>query len=97
MLDKAGLQVNRIRFVSFEHDPYGWLQTMLNLVGLKQNRLTRILMQLDRPATNDLVHLISAGLLMLPSMLLALVSWFFGTGALIEVEAVSATLDGSEL
>jgi SAM-dependent methyltransferase len=87
LLAGAGLAVERISFVSFEHDPYGWIQTVLNLADRRSNRLTRLLMRLDRPDGWNLSHLALGGLIGVVAVPLALVSWVARRGALIEIVA----------
>lgn len=86
-LGQAGLVVRRICYTSFEHDPYGWLQTALNRLDTRQNRLTRLLMRLDGPDVANLAHLAVAVLLGPLAVVVALISWWFKRGAIIEVVA----------
>lgn len=89
--ERAGLRVIRTRFVSFEHDPYGWVQSTLNWMGFTQNLLTRILMGMDRGGAGLLTvvpMLLLAGVLVVPGILLSLCSWVAGAGAIMEVWAV---------
>jgi len=97
VLSKIGLQVNSLRFVSFEHDPYGWEQSILNLLGFKPNLLTKALMGIDRQAIlspGGLVMVLVGGLLLIPSFLIAMSSWLAGAGASFEVLAVKPMSDG---
>ena len=84
-LDLAGLSVSRIGFVSFEHDPYGWVQSILNKQFGNSNGLTRLLMRLDGMTLNGILAILIGGILVLPSLLLALLSWPFGKGAIMQV------------
>jgi SAM-dependent methyltransferase len=97
VLRQTGLTVNCIRFVSFEHDPYGWGQSVLNLLGFEQNLLTKVLMGMDRQALLSLAGLTMmfvGGLLLFPSLLLAVGSWLAGAGASVEILAVKPIPDG---
>lgn len=89
-MELAGLSVSNVRFSSLEHDPYGWLQSLLNQAGFKQNLLTRLLMGADRGRLAGLAKL-EMGLLSLcllgPCLLLALCSWISGAGAVVELRA----------
>lgn len=90
-LEHVGLHVERIDFVSPEHDPYGWLQSALNKFGFPQNLLLRWLSgegrgDLFKP-TGLLMVLITVFLAPL-AVLLALLSWIASKGALMEVRAV---------
>jgi 2-polyprenyl-3-methyl-5-hydroxy-6-metoxy-1,4-benzoquinol methylase len=91
LLDRTGFQVKQTRFVSFEHDPYGWEQSLLNQLGFEQNLLTRALMG-DRCrrllSPSGLAMMATGALIALPGMLLAWASWLAGTGAIMEVVAV---------
>jgi 2-polyprenyl-3-methyl-5-hydroxy-6-metoxy-1,4-benzoquinol methylase len=92
-LERAGLRVLRTRFVSFEHDPYGWVQSALNALGFEQNALTKYLMGTSRERTNSATlaaMLALSVLLIVPGVLLAVISWAAGAGAIMEVWAVKA-------
>jgi SAM-dependent methyltransferase len=84
---QAGLEVASVRFASLEHDPYGWLQSLLNRIGFRQNGLTRLLMGLDRPSVGGVAAALCAAVLLIPAVLLAAVSWLLRAGALMEVRA----------
>jgi SAM-dependent methyltransferase len=86
-LKTADLRVAGLSFVSVEHDPYGWVQSLLNGMGFRQNRLTRLLMKLDQPRVSDIGMGLVAGALLLPALVLALASWVMRSGALMEVRA----------
>jgi SAM-dependent methyltransferase len=91
ILELVGLTIHRIRFSSLEHDPYGWAQSFLNLLGFRQNLLTKALMGLDRRSVLSPAGFIMAfigSLLMIPSLLLAVSSWLAEAGALVEIQAV---------
>lgn len=90
LLAGAGLAIERVSCVSLEHDPYGWVQTLLNLVDRRSNRLTRLLMRLDRPDGWNLSHLALGGLIGAAAVPLAAVSWGARRGALIEIVARKA-------
>jgi len=86
--ERAGLRVESLSFRSFEHDPYGWIQSCLNVCG-NDNRLTRLLMRMTRFRPKDTVTLLAAGVLVLPAILLAMISWGMGRGALMEATLVA--------
>ncbi|MBU6449184.1 MAG: methyltransferase domain-containing protein [Rhodospirillales bacterium] len=89
----TGLEVQRISFESFEHDPYGWIQSTLNLLDPQPNRLTRLLMRLDSPDIMNLLHLFAACLLGPIAILAAMFSCAARRGAIIEVTcALRATV-----
>ena len=89
-LDTAGLRVERTSFASMEHDPYGWLQSALNVLGFRENALTRMLVGMDRP-TRSIPATLAMALLAIPllplAVLVALVSWPLRAGAVMEVWA----------
>jgi 2-polyprenyl-3-methyl-5-hydroxy-6-metoxy-1,4-benzoquinol methylase len=91
--EKVGLRVIRTRFVSFEHDPYGWVQSVLNRMGFKQNLLTKLLMGMrgdDAKFTTVAPMILLTVLLVVPSVVLSLASWATGSGAIIEMWAAKA-------
>jgi SAM-dependent methyltransferase len=94
-LRQAGLQIARIGFVSLEHDPYGWIQSILNRLGIRHNHLTRLLMRLDDPGVGGIIQVAAAGLLLIPCLALSVVSWIVGKGALMEIQAIRA-VDSSQ-
>lgn len=90
-LAQVGLCANRISFASWEHDPIGWLQSVLNHMGFSQNLLVRWLQGQNRESilSPTGIALIAAALMLaVPSVLLAVLSWAMGRGALMEVRAV---------
>ena len=90
-LSHAGFKVVHTRFTSFEHDPYGWLQSCLNRVGFPFNLLTKILMKQDVKGVSRafvLPMLVLSVLLIVPSTLLAISSWLWRSGAVMEVWSV---------
>lgn len=88
--EKVGLNVVRTRFVSPEHDPYGWVQSVLNGMGYRQNQLTRLLtgMNGEKFGSASVPMLIVSGILVVPSLMLSLCSWAAGSGAIMEMWAV---------
>lgn len=88
---QAGLRVVRVRFVSVEHDPYGWIQSALNALGFPQNLLTKWLMGMDDAAATPLrlaAMVVISAVLVVPAVAIALLSWAAGRGALVEVWGV---------
>lgn len=88
--ERVGLKVVRTRFISPEHDPYGWVQSVLNRMGFRQNQLTRLLMGMDAKAVGiaSVPMLLVSGLLVVPSLVLSFCSWLAGSGAIMEMWAV---------
>jgi SAM-dependent methyltransferase len=87
-LSEAGLGVGEVRFVSFEHDPYGWAQSILNRMGLRHNGLTRMLMRMDSPSVSGFLQFVVGGFLVVLGLPLAFISWVGRRGALMQVKAV---------
>jgi len=85
LLSRFGLSVERVSYVSPEHDPYGWIQSALNRLDRVPNRLTRLLMRLDPPGARNMVHLAAACLLGVAAIPVSLLSWAAGNGALMEI------------
>lgn len=79
-----------VRYVSWEHDPYGWLQSALNRLGFPHNRLTQLLMGMDGAARWRIETVLMgamATLAVAPSVVLAVISWAVGRGAIMELRA----------
>ncbi|MBI4322997.1 MAG: class I SAM-dependent methyltransferase [Candidatus Omnitrophica bacterium] len=92
-LASAGLEVRCLRFTSWEHDPYGWLQSALNQLGFPQNQLTKRLMG-DHGAARLTPQRVAMGLVaalfIVPSVVLSVASWMAGRGAILEVVAAKS-------
>lgn len=86
-LNQSGFAITQISYQSFEHDPYGWSQSILNLLFKRHNLLTRFLMRLEKPNIAIILHLILALLIGILSLPVAIASWFFRSGAIMEVTA----------
>ena len=89
-LELEGLELVHTRFISVVHDPYGWLQSLLNCFGFKQNRLTQGLMGGNRRefiSPSGLGMTLVVILLAIPSLLLSVGSWLVRAGAIIEMRA----------
>lgn len=91
LLEAVDLKIEAVRYRSWEHDPYGWIQSALNALGFPKNRLTRWLTGRDRRTVGTLsglaMLLLTVGLI-LPSLSLVLASWVARSGATIEIWAV---------
>ena len=81
----AGLRVSSVNFLSFEHDPYGWVQSGLNRLFSNGNRLTKLLMRAEPWRVGDLFSLFVAALLSPFAVALSVLSWLFRRGAIMEV------------
>ena len=78
------MQVDSISFASIEHDPYGWVQSILNRAFGNRNRLTRLLMRAEPWRIRDLLTLILAGILTPLAFALSVASWICGRGAIMQ-------------
>ena len=89
-LRAAGLRPDPPTFASFEHDPYGWVQSLLNRLGFEQNLLTKAMMG-SVEARRSRVGLVAmsflAAVLAVPSVLAATCSWTASAGAVMEIRA----------
>jgi len=81
---QAGLRVEAVGFVSPEHDPYGWVQTILNRWAGNANRLSLLLMGAEAWRMRDLVTLAAVMAIGPVAVALALVSWPCRRGAVME-------------
>jgi 2-polyprenyl-3-methyl-5-hydroxy-6-metoxy-1,4-benzoquinol methylase len=86
----AGLTLSSLSFASFEHDPYGWVESTISRLSGRTNTLTRFLMGLDKFSPQVLFSSMLGIALLLPALLLAVVSWMAGSGALMEAIAVDS-------
>jgi SAM-dependent methyltransferase len=89
-LAASGFRMTRIDFRSFEHDPFGWVQSTLDRLGFEQSLLVKVLARMGDRRSGFLTTL-AAVLLAIPlgaiGLLLALASWRVGAGAVMEVWA----------
>jgi SAM-dependent methyltransferase len=81
---QAGLRLETVGFVSPEHDPYGWVQTILNRWAGNANRLSLLLMGAEAWRMRDLVTLAAVMAIGPVAVALALVSWPCRRGAVME-------------
>jgi SAM-dependent methyltransferase len=86
--ERAGLTVTSTRFASFEHDPYGWVESSISRVTRRQNVLTRFLMGIDKGSPRAWLCVAAAAVLAVPATLLSVVSWAARQGAVMEMTAV---------
>jgi SAM-dependent methyltransferase len=89
-LVSSGFRMTRIDFRSFEHDPFGWVQSTLDKLGFEQSLLVKLLARMSDRRSDVLTTLIAI-LLAVPlgvlGLILALASWRAGAGAVMEVWA----------
>ena len=89
-LGASGFRMTRLDFRSFEHDPFGWVQSTLDRLGFEQSLLVKLLARMqDR--RSDVLSTLVASVLAIPlgalGLVLALASWRAGAGAVMEVWA----------
>jgi SAM-dependent methyltransferase len=89
-LEQAGLKLSGISFASLEHDPYGWVESTINILTGRTNTLTRFLMGLDPFGSSVLLAFVLGALLAPPALVLSVASWTARRGALMEATAVIA-------
>ena len=87
-LERAGLRLLDFRFASPEHDPYGWIESTINMLTKRRNILTRFLMGLDPFGPKTILAFAMGALLLPAAVILAVVSWAVKKGALMEATAV---------
>jgi len=85
---RAGLRVERVGFVSPEHDPYGWVQTILNRCAGNANRLSLLLMGAEPWRMRDLLTVVAVAVLGPVAVALAVASWPCRQGAVMEAVLV---------
>jgi SAM-dependent methyltransferase len=84
----SGLEVKRVRFVSLDQDPFGWMVSWLNCMGFPQTRWLHWLAGRDRELSlTNLSMLLLSPFLLCGGFLLAPFSWLAQAGACMEVHA----------
>jgi len=83
-LERVGFNTYNITFVSFEHDPFGWVQTTLNKIMNRPNILTRYLMGIETFNLKVFLSFLFAAIMIIPAMVLSMLSWQFKKGALMQ-------------
>jgi hypothetical protein len=73
--------------VSLEHDPYGWVQSLLNRCIKPSNTLLRYLMGLDSEKGKVAISALLGALIGLPGLVASLLSWTVQKGAIVSVVA----------
>lgn len=89
-LERAGLQLSRLYFVSWEYDPFGWVEAVLNKLGFPMNTLLRLIQHdphLPLRPSRRISAVLLGGLLLPPAIVLALTSWLAKRGACMEGHA----------
>jgi SAM-dependent methyltransferase len=90
-LAASGFRTSHLDFRSFEHDPFGWVQSSLDRLGFEQGLLVKLVTRMGDRRSGPLATL-GAIVLAVPlgalGLALALASWRAGAGAVMEVWAV---------
>lgn len=90
-LEASGFRTSRLDFRSFEHDPFGWVQSTLDRLGYEQGLLVKLVTRMGGRSSGPLTTL-TAVVLAVPlgvlGLAVALASWRAGAGAVMEVWAV---------
>jgi len=89
-LERAGLTLSSMSFTSLEHDPYGWVESTISRMTRRSNTLTRFLMGLDGFSPRLIFSCLIGVILLPPALLMAVLSWLAGKGALMEAIAVDS-------
>ncbi len=87
LLEKSGFEVRAIRHFSFEYNPYGFIQSFYNRLGLSQNQLYDFLRSRSASGAALLFTLGTLPVVALLSVLLSAVEALFRAGGTIEVYA----------
>jgi|TARA_B100000315_G_C14555661_1_gene577992 SAM-dependent methyltransferase len=85
-LDKLNLSIDSISYISFEHDIYGWIQSLLNCLGFEKNLLLKFLMKINVFSIHVLISIILSFLLILPAIMISMISWISCNGSIIEIQ-----------
>jgi len=92
-LGRAGLTLSSMSFTSLEHDPYGWVESTISRMTGRTNTLSRYLMGLDGFSSQVFFSWLIGVVLLPPALLMAVVSWLAGSGALMQAIAVDSRAD----
>ena len=85
-LEQLNLSIVSVSYQSFEHDIFGWIQSLLNCLGFEKNLLLKFLMQINVFSIHVLISIILSFLLILPAILISMISWIFCNGSIIEIQ-----------
>lgn len=93
MIESGGFTVERIRRFDFEHNPFGWMQTLFNRLGFRHNALYEFLKSpglrqfgMSAPAVTTMVFVLIP--IVICAYLLAIVEAVLGAAGTVEVRAV---------
>lgn len=90
VLEGAGLKWERARYVSWEYDPFGWVEGVLNRLGFPPNTLLRLVQgdpRLRVASPVGVAALLLAAALAVPAVVVSVLSWLCAHGAIMEVHA----------
>lgn len=90
LLKTKKLNILSVNYEAIEHDPYGWIQSLLNIGSKRKNILTRQLMHLEKLDFTGIVLGIIGIILFFPALILAGISWQMGKGAIMYIECLKS-------
>ena len=85
LVDRFDYSIKSVSMVSFEHDPFGWIQTIINRLSSTHNVLLLHLMRIRKNKLVLILNYFVSVLLLLPSLFLAVLSWMFKAGSNLEI------------
>jgi SAM-dependent methyltransferase len=91
ILSHAGLKSQSTSYISFEHDPYGWIESIINKLTGHQNSITLFLMGLKPFGFRVFLSSLAAILLAVPALIMSAIGWMTKTGAIFQTVAVKKT------
>ncbi len=89
-LERVGLRIHSISYVSLDQDVFGWLASILNRLGFPQNLLLHWMSGGGQPralSPTGIAMLLASVLLLPLSLLVSMASWPMRAGAVMEVYA----------
>jgi len=95
ILRTIGLDIHDVKFISFEHDTFVWIQTAINKIIGHYNVLTRYLMGIEKLNFYVVISVVLGLLMVIPSIFLSVVSWVMSKGALTQVVAVAPMISNN--
>ena len=87
ILSRAGLKIQSTSYVSFEHDPYGWTESIINKFTGRQNSITLFLMGLEPFSLRVFLLLVLTVFLAGPALIMSGIGWMAKSGALFQTVA----------
>lgn len=85
-LERLHLRIDNLSFASFEHDPFGWLQSFVNWATGTQNHFLKFLNGTEKFCWMTAFSFFIMFVGVIPACLVAVTSWCFYAGAILTVE-----------